>query len=230
MMKIDLYREIHSRLEYWDAFLRQESGLPGPFANLELAREVAELGDRPLFQRYLTFTPEPAPTNSPGEFLAFCGILGSGRLLAEGDLLLLEILKPFSMAPRWRIREAVAMALQRLGTVDMARLLAEMQSWSTGNPYEQRAAIAALCETSLLADPEHARATLDVLNSVIVGLAYCWSVAVAALPDERKTSIIKWLANPDKHIRGMMQENLKKQRLIRMDRDWVDKWQQIISG
>ena len=42
------------------------------------------------------------------------------------------------------------MALQRLGDVDMAQLLAEMRDWAEGTPLEQRAAAAAICEPRLL--------------------------------------------------------------------------------
>jgi hypothetical protein len=34
----------------------------------------------------------------------------------------------------------------------------------------------------------------------------------------------KWLACPDHAIRRLMQENLKKNRLLRMDPAWVEKW------
>jgi hypothetical protein len=65
--------------------LLKESGLPGLRGNIELAQVVADEGNLALFQRYLTFTAEEAPTNSPYEFLAFCGTVGLGRILAEGD-------------------------------------------------------------------------------------------------------------------------------------------------
>jgi hypothetical protein len=35
----------------------------------------------------------------------------------------------------------------------------------------------------------------------------------------------KWLVTPDKDIRWIMLENLKKNRLVRVDADWVKKWQ-----
>ncbi|MBA3873794.1 MAG: hypothetical protein H0X30_32070, partial [Anaerolineae bacterium] len=55
------------------------------------------------------------------------------------------------------------------------------------------------------------------------GLAYCWSVAVAALPEQGKPLMEKWLASSDKDIRWLMRENLKKDRLKRMDSAWVDR-------
>ena len=52
-------------------------------------------------------------------------------------------------------------------------------------------------------------------------MGYCWSVAVAALPDVGKPLMEKWLNSGDKDIIWMMKENLKKNRLIKMDADWV---------
>ena len=131
------------------------------------------------------------------------------------------------------------MALQRWGDADMSGLLAEMVDWGRGTPSEQRAAAAALCEPRLLRQPEHAAAVLRILDEITAsivqladrksdafktlrqGLAYCWSVAVVALPDVGKPLMEKWLATSDPDIRWIMGENLKKNRLLRMDAAWV---------
>jgi hypothetical protein len=246
--KADEYRTQLRALDNWDSYLLRESGLPGPRGNIELAQVVADEGDLQLFQRYIAYTADKAPTNSPYEFLAFCGIVGLGRLLAEGDHNLLKILRQYASDPRWRIREAVAMALQRLGDVDMEQLIAEMQNWSQGTPLEQRATAAALCEPRLLGQAEHAREALQILDRVTTsleridnrrsedfltlrkGLGYCWSVAVVALPVEGKGLMEKWLVKSDKDVQWIMKENLKKARLARMDAEWVRKWLGRISG
>ena len=248
MTKADEYRTQLRALDDWDSYLLRESGLPGPRGNIELAQVVADEGDRQRFQRYIAYTADEAPTNSPYEFLAFCGIVGLGRFLAEGDSSLLKILRQYASDPRWRIREAVAMALQRLGNRNMGQLTVAMQDWSQGMPLEQRAAAAALCEPRLLGQAEHARKVLRILDSITTslerindrrsedfltlrkGLGYCWSVAVVALPDEGKPLMEKWLAKPDKDIQWIMKQNLKKARLARMDADWVKKWLGRISG
>ena len=239
MPKIDAYRAILRDLDDWDAYLLAETGLPGPRGNLELAQAVADIGDPARFQRYAAITAHQAPTNTPGEFLAFCGVVGLGRLVAEGHHELLPTLRRHASDPRWRLREAVAMALQRLGDADMDRLLAEMRCWAQGSPLEQRAAAAALCEPRLLAQPAHARATLEILDAVTAtippaqarksegfralrqGLGYCWSVAVVALPEVGKPMMEAWLSHPDPDIRWIMRENLSKARLARMDAAWV---------
>ena len=116
MSKVDDYREILNKLEDWDEYLRAESGLPGPRGNLELAHAAADLGDRARFEHFLSFDPQRAPVNNPDEFLAFCGVEGLGRLIAEGQTDLWPILRACASDPRWRIREATAMALQRILT------------------------------------------------------------------------------------------------------------------
>lgn len=242
MSKTDEYRAKLRALNNWDSYLLKESGLPGPRGNLELAQAVADEGNLKLFRRYTAYTADQAPVNSPYEFLAFCGIVGLGRLLAEGDTHFLKTLRIHASDPRWRIREAVAMALQRLGDVSMAQLIAAMREWSKGTPLEQRAAAAALCEPRLLGQAKHARAVLQILDRITAslervdsrrsedflalrkGLGYCWSVAVVALPDEGKALMEKWLITADKDIQWIMQENLKKTRLARMDSEWVKKW------
>ena len=242
MTKADDYRTKLRALVDWDSYLLKESGLPGPRGNIELAQVVADEGNRQLFQRYIAYTADEAPVSSPYEFLAFCGIVGLGRLLVEGDADLLKTLRRYASDPRWRIREGVAMALQRLGDVNMGRLIAAMREWGQGTPLEQRAVAAALCEPRLLDQAQHARAVLGILDQITAGveqannrrsedfltlrkgLGYCWSVAVAALPVEGKARMEKWLVKPDKDVRWIMKENLKKRRLVWMDAVWVEKW------
>ena len=248
MTKIDTYRSTLRTLADWDSFLLRESGLPGPRGNLELAQAVADEGDEATFWRYLSFDAVQAPVNTPGEFLAFCGVVGLGRLLAEGKMELLSTIRRCASDPRWRTREAVAMALQRLGDKDMDALLQAMEEWSRGNLLEKRAAAAALCEPRLLREPGQARRVLQILDNITAslgsvqerkseefrvlreGLSYCWSVAVVALPEEGKRLLEKWLLSDDKDIRGIMRENLKKNRLVRMDAAWVEEWRTRLAA
>jgi hypothetical protein len=238
MSKVDDYRQALRGLEDWDAFLLRESGLPGPRGNLELARAVAEEGDEALFARYLLLDAGQAPTNSPYEFLAFCGVLGQGKALVQGDRRVLETLRRCASDPRWRTREAVAMALQWWGRVDMAGLLQEMLPWSQGSLLEQRAAAAALCEPVLLQEAAHVEQVLDILDGITASLqaqdrrsdefktlrkalGYCWSVAVVGLPEKGKVMMERWFESDDPDVRWVMKENLKKNRLVRLDAEWV---------
>lgn len=233
MTKAERYRQILSTLDDWDAFLMEESGLPGPRANLELVQVVADLGDDARFRHWLTFNAERAPTNTPEAFLAVCGAVGLGRLVAEGKRKYLKTLRQLASDSRWRMREGVAMALQRWGERDMDALLHEMEMWSDGNWLEQRAVVAALCEPKLLDDPAVVKRVLKQLDKITrafskgqdrksdeyvalrKALAYGWSVAVAAAPTEGKRVIGKWLDSQDSLIQSVMRENLKKNRMRR---------------
>lgn len=242
MSKRDDYRNGLRVLKDWQPFLLRESGLPGPRGNIELGQAVAEEGQPDLFKHYLSYNAESAPVNSPYEFLAFCGVLGLGRMISDGKLELLNDLRRFASDPRWRIREAAAMALQNLGDRNMLLLIQEMKKWAKGNMFEKRAAAAALCEPRLLTDPKNAKQILHILNEITTslletkdrktesfivlrkGLAYCWSVAVAAFPDSGKTLMEHWFNSDDKDIQWIMRENLKKKRLELSNPVWVKEW------
>jgi hypothetical protein len=114
-----------------------------------------------------------------------------------------------------------------------------MRLWAGGTPLERRAAIAALCEPRLIAEPSRVRdvlALLDHVTAELPGLAdhrddafrtlrktlgYAWSVAIVALPAEGKVLFERLLASDDPDIRWIAGENLRKKRLERMDRAWV---------
>ena len=262
MSSIETYRAALTALPAadWETYLLTNANLPGPRGNLELASAAADVGDEAQFRRWAGLGPDVAPENTPGCFLAFCGVVGLGAIMARGSgrgagtspglpfhdaggaTPPLRTLRTLASDPRWRVREAVAMALQRWGDADMAGLLAAMTDWAAGNPWEQRAAAAALCEPRLLTQREHAAAVLEILDGITAsisqltdrrsdafktlrqGLGYCWSVAAAALPDEGKPLMERWLASSDPDVRWIMLENLRKNRLVRMDAPWVARW------
>lgn len=239
MSKIDDYRAVLKELDAWDAYLLEESRLPGPRANLELAFAVAQEGDESRFLRYAELDESEAPANSPQEFLAFCGVLGLGYLAARGQKQHLSALRTYASDARWRVREAVALGLQRYGEVDMGGLVDFAESWIEGNPFERRAVVAALCEPGLLQEPILAARIFDILDQITrsiteemdrkaesfkalrKGLGYGWSVAVAAQPEVGKGRMERWIGVEDRDIRWIMKQNLKKKRLTRMYEDWV---------
>jgi HEAT repeat protein len=239
MGKVEEYRRALRELAVWEPFLLERSGLPGPRGNLELAATVAEEAAEASLRRWAALGPAQAPFGSAEEFLPVCGVVGLGRLLAAGDRSVLADLRRLAADPRWRIREAVAMALQRFGDADLAGLLAEMRRWARGTPLERRAAVAALCEPRLLVEPDRARDVLALLEQVTAELpalgdrrsdafrtlrktlGYAWSVAVVALPEEGKPLFERLLDGDDPDVRWITRENLRKKRLERMDREWV---------
>jgi hypothetical protein len=219
--------------EDWDDFLLRESGLPGPRANLELVQAVADEGGLEQFRRWIA---------RDEEYLALCGAVGLGRVLADGAEEVLVELRALAGDSRWRVREGVAIGLQRLGARDMAHLLAVVQPWADGSWLERRAVVAALCEPALVRDEAHARAVLQVLDLITAALvsadernapefrvlrqalAYGWSVAIVGCPGVGKPLLEKWLASGDRDGEWVARENLTKSRLKRMDPAWVQHW------
>lgn len=246
--KIEQYRETLRTLQEWEPFLLQASGLPGPRGNLELAQAVAEEGSKTLFLQLLADDdPKRAPVNTPQMFLVFCGVVGLGTILAQGEREMLPLLRRYANDPRWRIREAVAMALQRWGDEDMTGLLEEMNRWSEGTLLEKRAVMAALCEPRLLQKAGEAEQVLQLLDEITKAiervetrkseefqalrkaLGYGWSVAVAALPGVGKSYMARWFSSNDPDVQWIMRENLKKDRLKRMDATWVAEAKEVIQ-
>jgi Vesicle coat complex, various subunits len=212
----------------WPDYLLERSGLPGPRANIELARAVADEGDRERFDRLIA---------GGEEYLVFCGVLGLGRLLAEGADDLVDRLRAHATDSRWRIREAVAMALQRLGDADPPRLLEIAAAWvADPHPLVRRAAVASLCEPRLLRTPAAAAAAVEVCARATDALAalpreerrdpdvrvlrqalgYCWSVAVAADPGPGLPRFQALAGSADADIAWIVRENRKKARLAKL--------------
>lgn len=235
MSKFEEYQQALYALKEWDSYLLENSGLPGPRGNLELAHAVAQVGNQKQFEHFLTYHAEE---NTPEVFVVFCGVMGMGNLAATQPELF-NRLREYASDPRWRIREAVATGLQFTGDQDLDLLLREMKRWIRGGWYEKRAAAAALAEPRLLKQPKHARHVLQILDRITASMesnrvkrdesfkvlrqamGYCWSVAVAALPEAGKPMMEDWLSSKDNDIRWVMRENLKKNRLIKMDGPWV---------
>lgn len=220
--KTETYREALRRLEDWEPYLKRNSGLPGPRANLELVAAVVEEGDPDRLWKL---------SASKDEYLALCGTAGLGRIaLLEPDTVT-SWLRELASDPRWRVREGVAMALQRIGRENMAMLLAEMHAWAHGAPYVQRAVVAGLCEPAILTNNEETVEVLEILDLITTSMAaskdrgddgfrvlrqalgYGWSVAAAAAPQNALPYMEKWLRSPDKDVAWVMKSNLSKSRM-----------------
>jgi hypothetical protein len=247
MARIDDYKDALRDLGDPEPYLLEHSGLPGPQGNIELGLAAAEVRSPAELRRWASLDAKAAPTGGAEELLAFCGVVGLGRLLVDGDGDgdALAELRTHAGDPRWRVREAVAMALQRWGARDFDALAAAMSDWARGSWLERRAAAAALCEPALLTDDRRVRSVLDVLAQATAGvteadraqrrtddfkalrkgLGYCWSVAVAAgpavAPPAFEALVERAVASDDRDLRWIARENLRKRRLERLDPEWV---------
>jgi hypothetical protein len=220
--RVEAYRGELRKLKEWEPYLKKHSGLPGPRANLELVAAVAEEADADRLW---------GMSASEDEFLALCGTAGLGRIaLIEPDTVMTWLHELASDA-RWRVREGVALALQRLGREDMPRLVALMTVWAGDEPFVQRAAVAGLCEPAILKRNEDVVAVLAILDGITRSVAfanhrrdegfqalrkalgYGWSVTAAAAPQNAKPYLEKWLRSTDKDVQWIMKSSLGKARM-----------------
>jgi hypothetical protein len=220
--RVDSYRAELRSLKDWEPYLKKHSGLPGPRANLELVAAVVEEADPDRLWRL---------SASQDEFLALCGTAGLGRVALLEPETVMTWLRELASDARWRVREGVALALQRLGQESMPRLIAEMKVWSHDDAFVQRAVVAGLCEPAILKSNEDIVEVLAILDHITRSLAatserrhegfrvlrqalgYGWSVAAAAAPQNAKPYLEKWLRSSDKDVVWVMKSNLSKARM-----------------
>ncbi|MHB0877635.1 MAG: hypothetical protein ACYC5O_16480 [Anaerolineae bacterium] len=229
------------------AFLARRSNLPGPRGNLEMADGFAATVEEracsapqrlwSLVESLASLSAAEAPVNDPREFVAFCGVRGIAAVAAAdasrvGEAL--ERLRQAAADPRWRLREAVAMGLQRLLAVAEGETLAALESWvDDGGPLQWRAVVAGLAEPSLLGRKALAERALALHERVLSrvatapdrrapdfkalrqGLGYTLSVVVAALPEPGFALMRRLAASADADVRWIVAENLKKNRLVK---------------
>ncbi len=162
-------------------YLRDQSRLPGPRANLELANDVSHLLAA-FVHRYTESvhsllhyfaSGQSVAGNTPAEFVLFCGIVSFGACAVEQPGWheeTLQLLDHYANSPSWRIREAVATAYQRMlnnGSQISSTLTHLKELAAHGNFLQQRAAIAAIAEPALLNHPDIIAASLLLQRIVL---------------------------------------------------------------
>lgn len=225
-MTVEEYRHVLRGLpqDQIPDYLDAHSGLPGPRSNLTLLAALVEEGSADLIL---------ALADRDDEYPRSCGTAGLGRLLAEG-VDVFDVLHTRAADDSWRVREAAAMALQRLGDDAPERMRGLVAGWAADDdPLVRRAAVAGICEPRLLRDPVTALAALDAcevatrgllavpvdqrrdpdVRTLRQGLGYCWSVAVAGAPEPGVDRFLALESSEDADLRWIVRENRKKARL-----------------
>jgi hypothetical protein len=227
-------------------YLASNSNLPGPRGNLELAEVFAGVvndyaGKEPeklwnLCTKLTRFSLVDAPVNNPKEFLVFCGARGIGVLGASQAFFQkgMPRLKELANDPRWRTREAVAMAIQSMIEKQPQKTLKELDNWiENDNLLVMRAVAAGVAEPALLKDKQTAKSALELHKKIFAkivaarerkssefktlkqGLGYSVSVVVCAIPREGFEHIRQLVDTQDADILWIIKENLKKNRLVK---------------
>lgn len=218
-----------------EKFIVNNSNLPGPRGNLELAFAFSEVCDDPdNLQDWLNITEDRADVNDPRSFLPFCAAVCLGRIYTrKKNRKIITILKRLANDGRWRMREAVAFGFQIIGENNFGELRDIFSDWiEKSNNLEKRAILVSLAHPPFLnednaefcfeisdivlnhMDREH---NFDVLRK---GLEFTISVFAAANPKLGFRFIKKWIGK-EKIIDKIMKENLKKNRLVRKNAEEV---------
>ncbi|MCL2208076.1 MAG: hypothetical protein FWB90_08310 [Fibromonadales bacterium] len=211
--------------------LEKESKLPGPAANLSLLRQFLKEATAEQIDLCLSVLDKKPDPNSPDTFVAMCGVAASANP---------DVFKKAANSDNWRIRESAVIGFQNLGLKDLDKLYSTFDSWENANLLEKRCIAATLCEPALIKTEEMAEKILKVLNEYMEiieleknvkseecrvfkkAMGYCISVAVAASPEKGKEFFEEWMRSPSSEIRWVLSENLKHDRLRKMDSEWVD--------
>ena len=230
---------------YTIQYLKENSNLPGARPNLQLLYSFSKTATDSDIMDCLNHI-KSGTENSPEEFLGMCGIVGYAVKNKNNNELVIETIRKYASHKSWRIREAVAMGIQEISEENMQATLKNISKMQVGNFYEKRAVVAGLCEPKLLKDIKVANTVIRILNEITEAfnhndkladdeeslrktLAYAWSVAIVHAPTNGKKAFEKLLETESKHIKWIIKENLKKNRLIKMDTAWVKEMEKRLT-
>lgn len=229
-------------------FLVSESNLPSRRANLELAYSFADcfqilkINDIQwnLLNKWIDLSIKDASVDNPKEFLPFCAIQTFGSLYPHCDTkrkeYIINILKSYANDKRWRIREAVAMAFQRIAENNFIIINEIFSNWIVNATLlEKRAIIATLAHPPILDNKDNVLFCLQITEEILThihtlnkdirktedyrvlkkGLEYAISVFVEKLPLEGFVLLQKWGQIDDVDIKRIVTSNLGKARLTK---------------
>lgn len=245
---VKIFKTLATR-ETWEelySYIITNSNLPGPRGNLELAAAFEEIISSQsaistpkqlweLCSEMTNLSAEYAPTNDPKEFIAFCGTRGLGAIgtsFPEYQEKALIHLKNLAKDPRWRMREAVAMTLQRLLSGGDIKIRRKLDDWiEQGDWSVLRGVMAGIAEPRLLLDSGFAEWALEAHMKVLdriakspnreseefrtlrKALGYTLSVIVQAKPSAGFHYLETLIERDDTDIKWIVKQNLTKKRL-----------------
>lgn len=233
---------------FLEFYLRDQSRLPGTRANLELAQDLSHHlallasdfpGEMRALLDHLLCDERHVVSNTPGEFVVLCGVLGLGACAAAVPAWredAFDQLAESACNSAWRVREGTATALQKLLAVAPDETLLKLLDWlDEGDCLQMRACLAAVAEPALLTSERvissaliMQRIALEYLHSLPreerkvpatrvmrQALGYTLSVVTAASPDDGFALMCEIATWNDVDINWVLRENLKKRRLAK---------------
>lgn len=243
------------------SYLLQNSNLPGRRANLELAFAFGDyIADQcndsaseclEYCLNLITHYPEDKNEIGNEEFLPFCAIIGLGHIGGIDPAKrksILELLRTHAKDSRWRIREAVAMAIQTIMDINPDETLGYLRNWTTDDNYlVDRALVAGLANPVLLENPDFAQHALAIhkciigkleressvrdnnLKVLVKGLSYTLSVVVTGIEEQGFAYLEELIQSESRVVQRIARENLKKNRLHRLNQQKVQELLELIQ-
>ncbi|MHA2364123.1 MAG: hypothetical protein ACXAC7_09195 [Candidatus Hodarchaeales archaeon] len=228
-------------------YLIKNSNLPGRRANIEMAQAFADvvkedflINENLFWNLCLKLTElasEQAPTNNPKEILSFSGTIALGSIGAisenhyQDSMALLQNLAKDS---RWRIREAVCFAIQRIIQKKEMTIFETLDIWVMEKHWlTLRAVAAGLAHPEVLENKQIASKALEIHKNIIniiikskdrksedfkilrKGLGYTLSVIIVANPNDGFTFLNELVKIKDQDLTWIIKENIKKNRLVK---------------
>jgi len=219
--------------------LMSNSKLPGRRANLELMWQFSKKATKNEIESCLSYKGCDLD-NTPEEFVVMCGVLGFCVRNKNNPQFALKGIEEFANSSSWRVREASAMGIQELLTLSAEDVLQILDEWSSRNERYKRCIIAGLCEPKNLKSKDVLENAFYYLGKFTEGfdsiatkltedqkilrkaLGYAWSVAMVEDLDQGKSLFERFVESENKNIRWIVKNNLKKNRLQKIDITWVE--------
>ncbi|HEV3190371.1 MAG TPA: hypothetical protein VGY54_07730 [Polyangiaceae bacterium] len=224
------------------AWLVRGSRLPSARANDALADGFAQLcrergkGADTVALALARLTPDEAPGASAREFLPVCGIAALGaRGAADPEVRTAFVRELHAHADdlRFRVRDAVILALGRVGAAAGDTLVAEAASWMDGyfhaaavitalgrEPWlpalrDARGAIARLDDAFALArDAPRAAARYPGRKALVEALECAPGLLAMRLGVPVFDMLVGWAGVSDPELRGLIEETVRDKRLV----------------
>lgn len=220
--------------------LREHSNLPGPRANLELLYKFIEFASVEEVEACLQVKSSNLQ-NTPDEFVLACGVAAGIYLSMDKCHSFSFEFMPYANHESWRVRESVCIGFQKsIKIVSSQEFVQTLEPLITGSDLELRTYIATVSEPALLNGYIDSNRILDDLYTITLSkfkhdqklnetekvlrkaLGYCWSVVLCGKDADRSKFERLMAYKTCKHIRWIITENLKKNRLLKMDANWVE--------
>jgi len=238
------------------SLLEKHSGLPGPRANLELA---VALGDaaadagaagRKLLLEWAQLGPDEAPHGARAEYVPVAALCALGVVAVRPDerQRCVAVLHDAALDSRWRLREAAALGLQRLGELETPALVEVLQPWvdeadlvvrlvmvtTAHPPILHEAGVRALgwdaAERALERVRRRRTESAETLRVLTAALSFVPSVYTAAEPRENFRRLGRWAEAHEPAVKKIVVANLRKARLAKRHPDECERVAEALTS